>query len=139
MLEEEAHRNMAFTFYHAFHMPRLSIPEIKVKKLKGGLKEVTAYIKNDRLMPTHASQDLKYKITRPDFISIKGVKVIAGMVVTNEDFNFTTEQKVNPSKIKVNNIRGNSIVKVRWIVKGNSKFTVTVDSEKGGLVSKQGQ
>ena len=136
MLEEEAHRNMAFTFYHAHHMPRLSIADIKVKKLKGGLKEVTAYIKNDRLMPTHASQDLKYKITRPDFVSITGTKVIAGMIVTNEDFNFTTEQKVNPEKIKVRNIPGNSVVKVRWIVKGNSKFTVTVDSAKGGVSSR---
>ncbi len=137
LLEEEAHRNMAFTFYHAYHMPHLSIAEIKEKKLGGGLKEVTAIIQNDRLMPTHASQDLKYKITRPDFISISGVKVVAGMIVTDEDFNFTTEQKVHPEKIKVNNIRGNSVTKVRWIVKGNSKFTITVDSEKGGLITKK--
>lgn len=137
LLEEEAHRNMAFTFYHAYHMPNLSIDEIKVKKLKGGLKEVTAYIKNDRLMPTHASQDLKYKITRPDFVSISGVNVIAGMIIYDEDFNTNSEQKVNPAKLKVENISGNSILKVRWIVKGNSKFTITVDSEKGGLVTKK--
>ena len=137
LLEEEAHRNMAFTFYHAFHMPHLSIAEIKEKKLSGGLKEVTAYIKNDRLMPTHASQDLKYKITRPDFISISGVDVVAGMIVTDEDFNFTTEQKVNPAKIKVANIPGNDVIKVRWIVKGNSKFTISVDSEKGGFITKK--
>ena len=139
MLEEEAHRNMAFTFYHAFHMPRLTVADIKVKKLKSGLKEVTAYIKNDRLMPTHASQDLKYKITRPDFISISGVEVVAGMIVNDEDFNVTTEQKVNPEKLKVRNIPGNSVVKVRWIVKGNAKFTVTVDSEKGGIISQEGK
>ncbi len=86
-------------------------------------------------MPTHASQDLKYKIERPDYISISGGKVIAGMTVQNEDFNVTTEQKVNPQKLKVANIPGNSIVKVRWIVKGGDKYTVTVDSAKGGLVS----
>ncbi|MBL4605757.1 MAG: peptidase M14 [Flavobacteriaceae bacterium] len=137
LLEEEAHRNMAFTFYHAYHMPNLSVAEIKIKKLKGGLKEITAIIKNNRLMPTHASQDLKYKITRPDFVSISGVDVLAGMIVTDEDFNFTTEQKVNPKKLKVENIRGNSVIKVRWIVKGNSKFKITVDSQKGGLVTKK--
>jgi hypothetical protein len=136
MLEEELHRNMAFTFYHAFHMPRLSINEIKEKKLGGGLTEVTAYIKNDRLMPTHASQDLKYKITRPDYISISGTKVIAGMIVTNEDFGVTKEQKVNPEKIVMTNIPGNSIVKVRWIIKGNSNYKVSVDSAKGGIASK---
>tara|TARA_R110001632_G_scaffold6324_3_gene25761 strand:+ start:21658 stop:23400 length:1743 start_codon:yes stop_codon:yes gene_type:complete len=137
LLEEEAHRNMAFTFYHAFHMPHLSIAEIKEKKLSGGLKEITAYIKNDRLMPTHASQDLKYKITRPDLISISGVDVVAGMIVTDEDFNVTTEQKVNPSTLKVVNIPGNDVIKVRWIVKGNSKFTISVDSEKGGFITKK--
>jgi len=137
MLEEEAHRNMAFTFYHAYHMPHLSISNIKEKKLGGGLKEITATIKNDRLMPTHASQDLKYKITRPDYISITGVNVIAGMIVNNDDFNVNTEQKINPKKIRVQNIPGNSVVKVRWIVKGNSKFTVKVDSAKGGVVTKK--
>lgn len=137
MLEEEAHRNMAFTFYHAYHMPHLSIANVKVKKLKGGLKEITAYIKNDRLMPTHASQDLKYKISRPDLVRISGVNVVAGMIVTDEDFNVTEEQKVNPAELRVANIPGNSVVKVRWIIKGNSKFTITVDSEKGGIISKE--
>jgi hypothetical protein len=136
MLEEEAHRNMAFTFYHAHHMPLLSISDIKEKKLAGGLTEVTAYIKNDRLIPTHASQDLKFKITRPDYISIKGATVLAGMLVTNEDFGVTVEQKMNPEKLKVKNIPGNSIVKVRWIIKGNSNYTITIDSEKGGLHSR---
>jgi hypothetical protein len=137
MLEEEAHRNMAFTFYHAYHMPNLSIADISEKKMSGGLKEITVTIKNDRLMPTHASQDLKYNITRPDFVSISGVKVVAGMIVNNVDFNVTTEQKTNPAKLKVRNIPGNSVVRVRWIVKGNSKFTIKVDSEKGGLITKR--
>ncbi|MEE9365035.1 MAG: M14 family metallopeptidase [Cellulophaga sp.] len=136
MLEEEAHRNMVFIFYHAHHMPHLSIDSIKEKSLGNGLKEITAVIKNDRLMPTHASQDLKYKIERPDFISLSGGKVLAGMVINNEDFNVTTEQKVNPSKLVIANIPGNSVVKVRWIVKGGGNYKVTVDSAKGGLFSK---
>lgn len=136
LLEEEAHRNTVFTFYHAYHMPHLSIGEIKERSLGGGLKEITATIKNDRLMPTHASQDLKFKIERPDFISLSGGKVLAGMIVNNDDFNVTTEQKVNPEKLKVNNIPGNSTIKVRWIVKGGGKYKIAVDSAKGGLLSK---
>ncbi len=135
LLEEEAHRNMAFTFYHAYHMPHLSVSSVNEKKLGNGLIEVTAYIKNDRLMPTHASQDLKYKITRPDYISIKGAKVIAGMIVMDEDFGVTQEQKVSPEKIVLKNIPGNSVVKVRWIIKGSSNYTITVDSEKGGIAT----
>ena len=136
LLEEECHRNMAFTLYHAYHMPNLSISEVKEKDLGGGLREITAFIKNDRLMPTHASQDLKYKIERPDYISISGVDVQAGMIVTDEDFGVTREQKVNPQKLEVRNIPGNSIVKVRWIVSGRGKYRITVDSAKGGVVSR---
>ncbi len=33
LLEEECHRNMVFTFYHAFHMPHLSVAKINVKPL----------------------------------------------------------------------------------------------------------
>lgn len=137
MLEEELHRNMAFTFYHAFHMPKLSVNNVTEKSLGSGLTEITAYIKNERLIPTHASQDLKYNITRPDYISIKGVNVVSGMLVTDEDFGVTQEQKNNPEKLEVKNIPGNDIVKVRWIVKGNSNYSIHVDSEKGGLASYQ--
>lgn len=136
MLEEELHRNMAFTLYHAYHMPHLSIADVKEKSLGGGLREITAIIKNDRLMPTHASQDLKYKIERPDWIMIEGVDVVAGMIVDDEDRNVTREQKVRPEKLEVANIPGNSVVKVRWIVSGRGTAKITVDSAKGGVVSR---
>lgn len=136
MLEEELHRNMAFTLYHAYHMPRLSIADVKEKDLGGGMREITAIIKNDRLMPTHASQDLKFKIERPDYISIDGVEVVAGMIVDDEDRNVTREQKVNPEKLELANIPGMSVVKVRWIVSGRGTPKITVDSAKGGLITK---
>ena len=136
MLEEELHRNMAFAFYHAYHMPNLSIDKVSEKDLGGGLKEVTVIIKNDRMMPTHASQDLKYKIERPDFVSISGVDVQAGMIVQDIDLGLSTEQKVNPAKMVLANIPGNSTVTLRWIVSGKGKYTITVDSAKGGLITK---
>ncbi len=87
-------------------------------------------------MPTHSSQDLKYKIERPDYISLSGASVVAGMIVDNADLNITTEQKNNPETIAVRNIPGLGAVTVRWIVKGTGKYSVTVDSKKGGVVSK---
>lgn len=135
LLEQDAHRNMAFTIYHAYHTPKLSVTDVKEKNLGGGLKEITASLYNERLMPTHSSQDLKYKIERPDYVSIDGVNVVAGMVVENEDFNEVTEQVQHPSKISVANIPGMQTVKVRWIVYGNENYTITVDSAKGGVVS----
>ena len=135
LMEQDAHRNSAFTIYHAYHTPKLSVMDVKEKDLGGGLKEVTAYIYNERLMPTHSSQDLKYKIERPDYVSISGAKVVAGFIVANEDFNKLSEQKVNPEKMAVANIPGMSAVKVRWIISGGGNYSINVDSAKGGKAS----
>lgn len=136
LLESDAHRNMAFTLYHAYHTPKLSVEEISEKDLGAGLKEVTAVIANKRLMPTHSSQDLKYKIEVPDLVSLKGAKVIAGMIVSNRDLNIAMEQKNDPENIKVPNIPGNGTVTVRWIIQNGEKYQVNVDSKKGGITSR---
>lgn len=135
LLESDAHRNMSFCLYHAYHMPKLSVEEISEKNLGNGLTEVTAVIKNERMIPTHASQDLKYKIERPDYISIEGASVIAGMVIENRDLNISIEQKHNPAVLEVANIPGLSSVTVRWIIKSAKGYTIKVDSRKGGVVS----
>ncbi len=134
LLEQDAHRNMAFTIYHGYHTPKLSVLDVEEKAIGNGLREITATIYNERLMPTHSSQDLKFKIERPDYVTISGVKVIAGMVVENADFNIVKEQVHNPQKIEVANIPGMGTVKVRWIVSGGGSFSIKVDSAKGGLV-----
>ncbi|HSU28585.1 MAG TPA: M14 family metallopeptidase [Chitinophagaceae bacterium] len=136
LMQSDAHRNMAFTIYHCYQTPKLNVDTIKEKDLGDGLKEVTAVISNNRLMPTHSSQDLKYKIERPDYISLSGATVIASMVVDNPDLNITTEQKTDAANIAVRNIPGLSSVTVRWIIQGAGKYTVSVDSRKGGIVSK---
>ncbi len=155
MLEEEGHRNMAFTMLHAYHMPKLDVVEVKKRDLTGGLTEVTATIVNQRAIPTHSAHDLKFKIERPDYISLKNAQVLAGMVVENHDLGITREQKNNPATIEVANIAGTvsggggggfggfgggggNAVKVRWIVKGKATdtYTIEIDSRKGGVVSK---
>jgi len=133
LLEQDAHRNMAFTIYHAYQTPKLSVSDVKERNLGGGLKEITATIYNERIMPTHSSQDLKYNIERPDYVTISGAKVITGMVVEDEDFNKVKEQKHNPERIAVKNIPGMNAAKVRWIVSGNGNYSINVDSAKGGL------
>lgn len=135
LLEQDAHRNAAFTIFHAYHTPKLSIMDVKEEDLGKGLKSITATIFNERLMPTHASQDLKHKIERPDYVTISGAKVIAGFVVNNEDFNKVEEQKNSPERIEVANVPGMSAVKVKWIVSSGSNYSINVDSAKGGKVS----
>ncbi|MBX2969294.1 MAG: peptidase M14 [Cyclobacteriaceae bacterium] len=137
LLESDAHRNMAFCIYHAYHMPKLVVEEMTEKNLGGGLTEITVVVTNKRMIPTHSSLDLRYKIERPDYISIQGPKVIAGMVVENRDLNIAREQKNNPATLEVSNIPGMGSVTVRWIVSGGKNYTIKVDSKKGGVVSKQ--
>jgi len=155
LLEEEGHRNMAFTMLHAYHMPKIEIVEIKSRALTNGLTEVTATIQNQRAIPTHSAHDIRFKIERPDYITLKNAQVVAGMIVENDDLGLTREQKYNPQTIEVPNLpgtvgggfgggggpfgggAGGNAVKVRWIVKGKAdKWTVEVDSRKGGIVSK---
>jgi hypothetical protein len=134
LLEQDAHRNMAFTIYHAYHTPKLSVLDVEEKNIGNGLREITVTIYNERLMPTHSSQDLKYKIERPDYVTLNGLNVVAGMVVENADFNIVKEQVHNPRKMEVANIPGMGTVKVRWIVSGGGNYSIKVDSAKGGIV-----
>ncbi|WP_114751219.1 M14 family metallopeptidase [Pleomorphovibrio marinus] len=135
LLEQDAHRNMAFTVYHGYQTPKLEVIDVKEEPQGGGIKTVTATIRNARLIPTHSSQDLKYSIERPDWISLEGPEVLAAMVVTDEDFNKVEEQTFEPHKLRVKNIPGMGMVKVRWVVKGNLAYRIQVDSAKGGVTS----
>jgi outer membrane protease len=54
------------------------------------------------------------------------------MTVENADLNLTTEQKKNPQRIELQNIAGYQQIRLKWIVKGGSKYTVRVESVKGG-------
>lgn len=137
MIEDMCHRNMAFTLFHLYYTPKVSVDSIIVKNLNGGLKEVTAVISNERVIPTHTFQDVKNKITRPDWISLEGGKVIAGGVLENRWLGIMKEQKRNPERLEIENIPGMGSVVVRWIVEGGSTYTVKVDSEKGGKAERK--
>ncbi|MCL2738149.1 MAG: M14 family metallopeptidase [Bacteroidales bacterium] len=136
LLEADAHRNAIFVIYHAYHMPQLDIASVTEKTLEGGYRQITAEITNSRLIPTHSSFDIQNKVERPNWISISGPEVVVGMVMQDVYLNQGVEQKVNPQKLAVANIPGNGKVIVRWIVKGNQRYSITVDSAKGGVVSK---
>ncbi len=137
LLMEEAHRNMAFTLYHAHQTPKLAIIDIKKEAISNGFTAITATIHNERIIPTHSAHDIQYKIERPDYITLKGAKVLAGMIVENEDMSQFVEQKTNPEAIEIANINGMDVVKVRWIVKGNTSGKIEVSSVKGGFVTRE--
>jgi hypothetical protein len=85
MLEEECHRNMAFTLYHADQMPLLRISEVKLEKIDDGLFRVWVEVENTRLIPTRTEQDVANHINTPDILSLQGnnVKVLSAGRVTD--------------------------------------------------------
>jgi hypothetical protein len=139
LLESDAHRNAAFCIYNAYQSPKLEITDIEIKKLSGGLQEVTATVENKRMLPTHSASNLKFKIDPPDYVMLEGGSVIAGMIVEDKDRNINEAQKKNPQRLEIQNISGYQRVNVKWIVKGGSKFTVKVESVKGGRASAQSE
>jgi len=134
LLEADAHRNAMFVIHHAYCTPQLSIGPVTEVALEGGYRQITAEVYNNRLIPTHSSFDIQNRIERPNWISIDGPQVIVGMVMSDPFYNQGMEQKTNPQKLAVANIPGKGKVIVRWIVKGSQKYTITVDSAKGGVV-----
>jgi len=134
LLEEECHRNMAFTLYHADQMPQVAVETVEVKPLGGGLAEVTATIINEKLIPTRADVDVRNGITPPDVASIsgRGLKVVAGLRSGEPFFKNATEQEHRPAEVQIPTIPSVGAVYVRWLVEGTGPLTIEVRSVKGG-------
>jgi hypothetical protein len=140
LLEEECHRNMAYTLYHADQMPRLRIAEIKIEGLAGGLNKVWVTIENQRLIPSRTSQDVSSHISPPDVVTLSGpgVKVLSSGRVTDRFFKRVEAVKRRPERVELDSIPGMEAVRVQFIVTGSGAFKVMVDSAKGGVVTQAG-
>ena len=138
LIEEECHRNMAFTLYHADQMPLVEVQDVSRKSLGGGLTEVTARVANIRMIPTRLQVDVKNHITPRDVVTVtaEDLEVLAGMTSSSPYFETVKEQKREPAALKLDRIRGMSAVYCRWIVKGKGPFTVTIRSVKGSTASR---
>lgn len=140
LLEEECHRNMAFTLYHAGQMPRIGIREIQTEDIGSGLHRIWVTIENTRLLPTRARQDVANHISPPDVVTLAGpgLKVLSSGQVTDRFLKTVEPAKRRPERLKVDAIPGMSAVRAHFLVSGRGAFTVTVDSAKGGVRSKEG-
>ncbi len=138
LLEEELHRNMAFTLYHADMMPLLRISEMKIEKLDENLFKIWITIENQRLIPTRTAQDVAHHISSPDIVSIQGgdIRALSGGQVTDRFFKRVRAVERRPERVELDTIDGMSAVRVQFIIEGKGKFTVTVDSVKAGRLQK---
>lgn len=140
MLEQECHRNMAFTLYHADQMPLVELEDVIAKPLPGGLTQISATVINRKLIPTHAASDVTHKLTPPDHIRLAGpkLKVLAALTADDVLFEKPREQKREPAEVRLDTLRGMKPVYIRWIVSGEGPWEIEARSVKGGVARKSG-
>jgi len=134
LLEEECHRNMAFTLYHADQMPKVEIQEVTERRLSPQLRQIDAVVANRRLTPTHSAADRQHHLTPPDIVGLEGdrLRVAAGMWAEDPFFRDAHPQEHEPRRLRIPNIPGMQAVYVRWLVEGEGQARVFVHSPKGG-------
>jgi hypothetical protein len=137
LLEEELHRNMAFTLFHADMMPLVKVSEVTVKPLAGNLHEVWITLENQRLMATRTQQDITNHISAPDRVRLEGdtVEVLSSGIVTDRFFRKIDPIRHHPACVKLASVPGMGTARVQFVVAGTGDFTVTYDSVKGGLLT----
>ncbi|MEM1095645.1 MAG: M14 family metallopeptidase [Bacteroidota bacterium] len=132
LLEEELHRNMAFTLYHAYELPVVTFEEVLTEDLGGGLFEVTATLVNHRAIPTRLAVDVQNNINRPDWVTLEGATVVSSGVKSSKFADTYTEQPSRPERVEIQAVPGQGRAVVMWIVRGDGPYTLTYDSLKGG-------
>jgi len=140
LLEEECHRNMAFTLFFASQLPRLTISDVAIDKLGDDLYRIWVTLQNSRLIPTRTDQDIQNHISPPDSVSVSGpeLKVLSAGRVTDRFLKRVEAVKRRPERVELDTVPGMGELRVQFIVSGRGAFTVRVDSAKGGLrVSEQ--
>jgi hypothetical protein len=135
LLEEECHRNMAFTLYHADQMPRLNILDVQIETLREGLYKIWVTIENNRLTPTRTQRDVSQKISPPDLVTLSGphVRVLTSGRVTDRFFNKVEAVSRRPERVEIDTVPGLNAIRVQFIVTGHGTVRIAVDSTKGGV------
>lgn len=133
MLEEEAHRNFAFTVYHAGEMPKLSFDRTEAKRLSGDLWQVTVEIRNEKIIPTRTARMRTAGIGRADLLTLEGAEVIASGSVGSWSDHDIRETRFEPARVRLDaGVPGRGAVIHRFFVRGTdaSEVTVRFSSEK---------
>lgn len=130
LLEEECHRNFAFTMYHADQMPVLRFGIIDVEQSGGDLWTITAAIENTKLIPTRTAAARRNNIGTHDLLHCEtglGVTLLtAGRLSSRSDKQMRIVRH-EPQRMQVPDgigSRGREVF--RWIVRGPEGGTVTL-------------
>jgi hypothetical protein len=135
MLEEECHRNAAFTLYHADQMPRLEWGSVEALPGPGGLRRVVVEVRNTRIIPSRLARDVKNKINRSDLLVLEPADaVVSGGLIVDRWTGEVAPAKHRPNRLEVDAVPGMGAIRAEFLVKPDVPFRVVYDSVKGGLL-----
>jgi hypothetical protein len=101
MLEEEAHRNFAFTILHGGEMPKVRFDRTTITRLGDRLWEVTVEVRNEKLIPTRTARAHHAGIGSADLLTAEGagVTVIASGKLDNWWDKTVDEVRHEPARV----------------------------------------
>ena len=135
LLEEEAHRNAAFTLFHARQMPLLRFGGVNIKELSPGLWQLDVAIRNERHIPTRLSIARQKDIGTNDLLLFEsgGASVVVAGRIGDFNDRQMREIRFEPQRIQLNGgIGGMDQANFRYIIKGEpgETFTLRYEAEK---------
>jgi hypothetical protein len=142
LLEEECHRNFAFTMFHADEMPKVEWGVYQVRQLEGGTWEVTIEVRNPKIIPTVLQIAAQKGIGARDSLlceSTTGAKAVASGTVSSVFPWAKLEAIDTPSPERIWNDRGigmHSSALFRFLVDGSGSIDLTYYSQKGGTIAR---
>ncbi len=133
MLEEECHRNFAFTMYHADQMPLISFGKSQVQRLADGLWSVTIEVRNEKLIPSRTGLQRQKSIGTTDLLTVEGASVVAaGTLGSWRDLQMKAI-KHEPQRVQVKaGIPGRGMKIFRFIIRARagSEVQLRYDAER---------
>ncbi|HYE01615.1 MAG TPA: M14 family metallopeptidase [Phycisphaerales bacterium] len=154
LLEEECHRNFAFTMLHAGEMPVLRFDRVEVEALGpragggmegGGLWQVTLSVRNDRLIPTRTARAREVRSGRSDLLTVEGAPPGAATVLAAGRlggwFDHQMEEvRFEPARVQVpEGIPGRGERVFRFIIAGarGARVNVAYDALKAARIVRE--
>lgn len=135
MLEEECHRNFAFTMFHADQMPVLSFDRVEVERSGDADWQVTVSVRNAKLMPTRSALARQKGIGRTDLLTCAPAEGSGAAVVASGRVGSFLDRQVDlvrfePGRVQIDGgIPGRGSVIHRFFVRGGEGDRLTLRYE----------
>ncbi|MCA9287693.1 MAG: hypothetical protein KDA05_03860, partial [Phycisphaerales bacterium] len=135
MLEEECHRNAAFTLFHASCMAEVSFDRVEAEALGGGMWQVTVEIRNGQPIPTRTGRQAARDIGRADLLTCEasGGRVVASGRLNNWREPGLRETRFEPGRVLLpSGVPGRGSIIHRFFIEAPEGTTVTLrfDAER---------